>query len=382
MVASWPKRLKQFSIAVDVVDDETFRSVENHVEEYFRTILKCHYFCVLIDGSRERLEGGELAPVLKTIWSSNPAEVDSCIRIRRPDKTQHQPVWSYVTRKPLWVVTNDDSTLADAAKEIGGTTDEWSNAQQLPRYRSTDGNTSKTSIIVPLECGDRTLGVINFKFEKHIPCSKAGKDHIRMIADALGRIILMWKTTVTQLDGTRDYMQELEPSPRPVSPLEKQKVFVSSSDRADEEVIDVILEVLGEFHEDFETSYWKEVPNPGNIMNQVRARISDCAFGVCYFSEPDNPDAGGKRTGYRDNPNVLFEAGMMEMLLELHDHSDGLISRWIPVREKQEGNIPFNFAHNLILMVPRKNGSNELEKEVFTSDFKRAVENLLSQLQL
>ena len=81
-------------------------------------------------------------------------------------------------------------------------------------------------------------------------------------------------------------------------------MFVASSSRADEQVMNVILKVLGEFDDKFDVNYWKAESGSGNIAQQVRLAIAEAAFGVCYISEPAGDDASGYR--FLDNPNAAL----------------------------------------------------------------------------
>jgi len=48
--------------------------------------------------------------------------------------------------------------------------------------------------------------------ERHLPISERAKANIKTIADAVGQIIWIWKTTETQLDGTRKAFGDLKES--------------------------------------------------------------------------------------------------------------------------------------------------------------------------
>lgn len=143
----------------------------------------------------------------------------------------------------------------------------------------------------------------------------------------------------------------------------------------------MILDVLKDFDHIFEPIYWKKVQASGNINDQVRAGIASCDFGICYFSEPVKDDASGGQS-YADNPNVLFEAGMMQMLHELRDRRDALTLRWIPIREEHKEAPPFNFAGDRILIVPRIGETSELNEEGFKKQLHASVQELVDQLDL
>jgi hypothetical protein len=53
------------------------------------------------------------------------------------------------------------------------------------------------------------------------------------------------------------------------------------------------------------------------------------------------------------NPNVPFEAGMMQMLHEFRERRDVLTSRWIRIREDDKEPPPFNYAGDRIVVLLR-----------------------------
>lgn len=80
--------------------------------------------------------------------------------------------------------------------------------------------------------------MVNFEFERHIPISQNAKDNAQTITDAIGRIIWIWKTTGTQLGGTRVAREELaDMNESLISPISRRTVFISSSNEADESVM-------------------------------------------------------------------------------------------------------------------------------------------------
>jgi hypothetical protein len=382
MATDWPKRFKQFSLAVDVIEDDVFETIESTVKNFFTNVLTCHYYRVMIDGIWTETEEGEAIPALSTVWSSDPEKKASTVPIRAPSKTRRQAVLSYALRKPLWIIAKGGMELNETRGKPDSLTDTWSAVDNLPEYRIVGDRRSKTSIMVPLEYGDRVFGVIILEFERLIPISQKAKDNAQMIADAIGRIIWIWKTTETQLGGTRDALEELKNTTSSiVSPIGRRTVFVSSSDEADQAVMKIILSVLEEFEHIFKPIYWKYEQASGNINDQVRSGIAGCDFGICYFSEPTTENVPGGHA-YQDNPNVLFEAGMMQMLHEFRDRHDALTSRWIPIREDHEEPPPFNFAGDRIVVIPRIKGTGELDGEKFTQMLRSTVTELVERLGL
>jgi hypothetical protein len=90
-------------------------------------------------------------------------------------------------------------------------------------------------------------------------------------------------------------------------------------------------------------------------------------YGICYFSEPDPSDGGHK---YVDNPNVIFEAGMLHALINTPDAPP---SGWIPVREDDSPAAPFDFADQRIERVPRDQDGQVVEERLRAQVQRRIV---------
>ena len=82
---------------------------------------------------------------------------------------------------------------------------------------------------------------------------------------------------------------------------------------------------------------------PGEINDQLNKEITASSFGICVVSEPSQ---GG---GHQDNQNVLIEAGMMHGLQVSGINMVG----WFLVREKAPPELPFDFAHQRAITIPR-----------------------------
>ena len=134
-------------------------------------------------------------------------------------------------------------------------------------------------------------------------------------------------------------------------------------------VIDTIREVVIGFDGCVEPDYWEDITEAGNINAQVIEKIRSSDFGLCYFSEPVN----GGESQFADNPNVLFEAGMMQAL----NNSPGArLGGWMPVRENASAGVPFDIAAERIVIVPGAE-DNSLDKVEFSKRLRLHVENLV-----
>ena len=152
--------------------------------------------------------------------------------------------------------------------------------------------------------------------------------------------------------------------------LTKPKVFLASPASGDDKIIETIQSLFNEneFRHKYDLIYWKDMNQPGNINDHLLSILGTCRYGICYFSEP-HPDA---ENTYQDNDNVVFEAGM------LHGRTNTISSRpvaWIPIREKNSGDAPFDFRNERTIEVPRSD-----EGELDTNQFREQLQRLVRLL--
>lgn len=127
----------------------------------------------------------------------------------------------------------------------------------------------------------------------------------------------------------------------------------------------LIQEVLDEYDEKVDIVYWKKISESGLITQQILKEISSCQYGICYLSEP----AADGDYGYQDNSNVLIEAGMLSALPR-----EASFDNWIPIREEDSGSLPFDFANNRVLIVPRLK-KHTLNAEKFKVELRSRLEH-------
>lgn len=91
----------------------------------------------------------------------------------------------------------------------------------------------------------------------------------------------------------------------------------------------------------------------GSIYQQLIDAISSCQYGICYLSERDESNSDFQ---YRDNTNVVFEAGMFHG--RKHNSSQSPCG-WLPVREENSPPTPFDLLTERTVVI-RRNEQHEL----------------------
>ena len=365
---SYATYIVQFARTVDIVDDRTWEELRRLITRYAVDDLKMDYFefakeAPVDDGS------GQLLPGLTSVWTSEGSGLGAGRLLRTPTNEYNgHAAYVFDTGNPLWVVGSNEEPLDEATDFI----DLWKGETELPRYAAVvDG--MRVSVLVPILKGRRVLGVLGLESRSCRRPSRVGRAEIRRLAEALGTILELHEAHATQVHGTDAALEELGAilaRKRFPTRLSIPQLFFASSSRADDDVVEAIASVVKHNYADhFELVHWPDISLSGNITAQTLEAISTARFGICYLSEPAPV---GAEYRYWDNPNVIFEAGM----LHAYTNTDADQPRyWIPIREALSPPMPFDFAAQRTVLVPRL-GDGTLE----LAEFERRLVDRLAAL--
>jgi hypothetical protein len=357
-VRTFGDHLRQFARSVDIVDDQTLDGVRDLIYNYVRDELDATYFSL---ATVQQVDG---RPGLRTVWSSENQDHATTILNAAGEYTSQISV-SFDQVKSLWVVDPGRGSLRQAKQYV----DLWSETSGLPAYQAPINRDMKTSIIVPLVHWARPLGVIYLESTSYLEIAEVTKDELELLADTIAILIELRQANKSQITGTRAAVTDLASTLRTTKfpRLTKPQIFVAFSGRADDSVIGVIQQVLEEFSDALRVVQWNGIEDSGSITLGLIEEIARSRFGICYFSEPSDDQ------GFIDNPNVLFEAGMLHSLT---NSPVTVPTGWIPIREKQSPKIPFDFASERMIIISRAH-DGKLASETFRSDLRRRVGVLL-----
>lgn len=365
MATTFGDQLKLFGLSIDVVGLERFNRVNRLIEEYCRETLG-------IEFTRLYLESDVDGQVGLRRYGMGAIEVENVRSIRAADGSYNgQTSLAFDKRKPLWIVS---ATGKQKLENCDGYVDQWSRLKSIPAYRTAgaaEESNIKTSIVVPIVDARNVLGVLNFGTSEYIEITEEAKSELSKIAEALGVLIRLFRAADAQKSNTEAALENLQALlSGPLPKLTKPMIFLASSSDAEADVVDAILGVLREraYTERMELVYWKAMDQPGNINRQLLEAIAQCRYGICYFSQKNGEGE------YTDNVNVVFEAGMF------HGRVDELTpvpASWIPIREVQSPDLPFDFAQERILWVERaRNGA--LRTKAFAAALRRRLDAMLA----
>jgi hypothetical protein len=358
-VGTFGTHLQNFARSVDIVDDQTLNETRSIIYEYVQSELDAATFEVVLSSWVDN------APGLRTSWSSVNRDFTTTIKGADNEYTS-QLAASFGTGSPLWIVNPEGEPLRSADSYV----DQWSHLTDLPYRPPTNNRDLFTSIVIPMRRpNNRILGVMALESATYLDIAEYDSGELELLADALGVLIDLGDLNHVQTQGTRDAIGNLRRIKGTVvfPQIAKPQLFLAFSGGADQEVVGVIVEVLEEFEDHLRVVQWDQIEESGTITTQLTEEITTSRFGICYLSEPE--ESGD----FADNPNVIFEAGMLHALAALSPQER---SGWIPVREEESQPTPFDFAGERIEVVPRGSG-NRLNEARFRARLRTRLENLL-----
>jgi hypothetical protein len=355
--------LDQFAQTVDIVTDEVYRDVLLLVERYFRQNLDSSFFAVVVEKIHEAKPWlvGEWP---ERRWWNKP--------MREGGDYSCQVALAYETGKMLWIVGKDAAGRTGAAL---GEADSYEDLlkrvgpDRIPKYAQIEEEPSRTSVIIPLVVEDTPFGVINVESKRRLKPTPAWRQELEKLAKAVAILNRLKETYKLQIRSTQEAKHRLEHGSF-VPVVASRRMFLACSSRADDEVIGIMKEVFSDHEEDFELDHWT-VPETGNIHEKIWERLSACTFGTCYFSEP----AEGTTHRFRDNPNVLFEAGM---LFALRTSKRSPVRALLLVRERDAPDTPFDLSAEYMVVVPRQS-DRSLNKEAFRTRLTHQIGKILEE---
>ena len=271
-------RLESFTLSADNVDNALFERIMRIIHNFSHDAIGVDAISVLI----ERADIDADAPLVLVRADGKLTVVES----HDPNKLDIR-LHSYKTGKPLWVVGKNEGLLVNSDELL----DQWSEYTGLTEYKAPPeiNNQTKTSIVMPLRRqSSEIFGVVSFDSSRYEAISDRTRSEFEKIAESISHLYRMSEYNKEQRDGTEAAIKGLESDiieERLCSLLKKPTIFLASSSKAENDVIGVIHEVIEEFTDKLDYKFWGEMYASGNINTQLISEITECTFGICYFSD-------------------------------------------------------------------------------------------------
>lgn len=381
MLSSFGDQLVQFALAVDVLSEDQHEDFQQRVFEF----LTKHVGAVQV-GLFRRYTVGD-SDHLESEWSRPRFDVREPLRDENGEYSR-QLALALGECRPLWVVSTTGSKLSESNRGV----DFWDDLEPdeaLPPFPpSPEGGASRTSIV--LVWGEQD-GPADYAFLIEVGSalrpSAALRQELQKIQKAVRHATRVRRYSRLQALETKDAITHLgtliDQVELPADGAGLPEVFVASSSRATEDVTTAIQEVLDGLGDYVSVQPWHEIDRPGNINRHTVEAILRATYGVCYLSEP-NPKAASstaaagedeeteREPAFVDNANVLFEAGMLHIATG-DDPAAG--TGWLPVREVDSPDAPFDFAAQRMVEVQRDDGGG-LDTTVLKEDLESKLKAL------
>lgn len=374
MFDSFTNQLKTFAMSVDSIDDDMLKRVGEALYDYMSDVLAVCYYEVAIDDPNVRSDH-ENDPVLHVKFCSNSDRIGSLVRLMRDDgNIRTQKAYAYTKGKHICLqMTVQDGLLRTAATEdVAIVPDDLDELPDYACYTGSNDGTAKTAITIPLRYMERKIGVATIEFPVMVEYNQEVREQLQVVCDSVAKICGRFIDTKNNKHDTQRAFAEIVRAVdfKSCGLRSKPVVFLSYSHIADPVVLGAIKEVV--HHEDWSDKIaiydWANDTDPGPISSQIVDQIRASRIGICYLSEKRDDGT------FSDNPNVLFEAGMFHVL---RGNAGSNLEGWLPIRENSElcGQLPFNFAGDRALIVPR-NGEG-LNEPLFKERFRQHLERLI-----
>ncbi len=360
-IETFASHLENFALTIDIVDSRTADDVWRIVERYLSKYLGIDFVSLKL----ETLANNE--PALTTVRGPHRGNQTYSLMLDKGPRWQSS--YSFLKDRRLWVVDSEKEMLSSSSANH---VDLWTGVDDFPKRPEGHQEEIRTTILIPVKRNERVVAIVDLGAVRYIEPTEGAKGELARIAEILYQVYILAQSYETGSDNTTEAIKRLDHSLQevPWPEFARPQMFIASSGSADKEVTGEIKKVLDEFSDRMDFVPWEKNSRSGNVTIQIMEEIAKSKFGLCYFSEPVNEPT----YDFRDNPNVVFEAGMLQALTNSPSAEP---TGWIPVREESSPQPPpFDFAAERILTVDRLKGG-KLNADIFCDRLKNRVASLL-----
>lgn len=358
--------LRQVALSIDFIDKDKLKDLNELIAEYLTKHLHASQIAFFEEETRDLDLEKSHDPAdrfLRHVWSV-PLWETAGIAMRKKDGCwNRQLALAAGERRNLWIVSNTGQSLGEnnPGVDIWGDVD----TNMPPFFKASEE--AQTAIVLT---GGKQ-GIFLVELEQRVEKTELLKDEMVSLANAVDTLHKTMAFAKQQDHETREAIRNLRGvlNASKLSLEPKPLMFIASAQQAKDDVMDVIREVLNSHSGKVTLRYWSELHDLGNVNDQIVHEILRASYGICYLSEPDPIEP----MKYVDNPNVLMEAGMLNMTTGIPGSGSG----WIPIRECNSPMIPFDLRAQRVILV-RRNSSGKLDKSSLRRDLENKLKSLLT----
>lgn len=363
-------QLEAFVRAVDNVSPEVERRVRDTIIAYIGPKLN---FEVLIQETYTR--GATSSRELNPRWATF-GNLGNIVLPRAGEPYGGHAEYCFCEDREIWIYAKGGGLLREATSYE----DVYGN-QELPNYRAYPREDSRVSIVKPIRDEDdrRVLGVLTIESREILEFSRGAET----ILSQLGRIISVLVrseresrlNSANTLTAANQLLKWAGDSGTFAGLCHKPMVFQTHSTRALDDVLEIISAAVAGISATHQMRHglgiehrtWQDSTRPNDIMSELLDVLRRSAAGIAYLSEPAEP-ASGK---FCDNPNVVYEAGIM--------HGLGTPFRgYLLIREADStSELPFDMAHKRSVIIHRDRNGMISDPRRIETQIRKALCDLL-----
>ncbi len=358
-------QLLHFAQSVDKFTGNDFDQLHPEVRKYLRNNFGIVVLGHLVEGLVRWGRHGFLPGLVDTPWMYGGVNWGYPIKI--PGESYYgQASYAYDNGKNLWIVPADknDVNIRSGGK-FKNLIDPTSSAYLPDFIPSTEKFDIKTSIILTIEgtasrnkSDPKPVGVINYESTERLRRTLALEEELKNITIAIDLLFESQKLWDIMKKGTKAEIDRLrEVSKQTFLGKERRVFFAYSHDRRGSDVVRSVNHIFDQDYfkeKDIQLESWEALPS-GYVMEEIWKKMEKSQAGICYFSETNFREAESVRQcpGFIDNPNVMYEAGMMHALERTRPE---VFSGWLILREKDSPDPPFDISNLNRVDIERHSG--------------------------
>lgn len=384
MRRSFGEYLYEFSESVDNISKEVFENVMGALGTYLTKSFYLASVGFLIETKVNNRPGlsvewrQEGAGWANSLFNTNIDFADLGVSGIPKDNYNGQVSFAFVQGKPLWIVPEEEDKYlndTEAYREL------WSNipSTSIPTFVHNHDKPVKTAIVIPLfrkapVLKAHPLGILNLESEKYLEPTEDSKQELEKISEAISILYDLKTVQALQQRGTKDVLKKIIDESQKQFVIEP-RVFIASANSRESDAFDLIEKAVKEVFTDAGLrppiiNDWKKSDSPtSNIPKHIWNEMRSSHVGICYFSEPCQSTQECSSAQFKDNPNVLFEAGLMDALEKLSNSiPDSRFNGWVLVREQDSPEIMLDLTVFHRVDINRENdeisNSDEVQQKI------------------
>jgi len=366
------EQLETFARAIDHMPSEVDHQVRDLIGACVGAGLNYEVF---IEGPPTR--GIDPPRVLKRQWGSYDDRRSIVLPPKGTQAYEGHAAYCFCEEKDIWIHARGGGLLRDASDYE----DAYGN-RDLPRYVAYTGEDSRASIVKAIrddENDSRVIGVFTIESRNHLQYNRSAEKtlkHLSKIISVLARTAQeSWRNNENTRTVADQLRVRLDPSGVFSTFCQQPVIFHSHSSRALPDVLEIVSEAVKDISEmtkachgaGFAYQPWSDSTRPRNIVTDLLETLRRSVAGIAYLSEPGDD-------GFDDNPNVLFEAGIMQAL-------GSPFRGYLLIREISSSTaIPFDLAQWRTILVQRDRVDRSItNREVLEDQIRKALRHVLEE---